>query len=744
MSGDGDDREDMFKPLNDAERRKAKLAGPSRKKTAPQPIVPVPTNVDDPVWHGLSIKDVKNAPAAHWPYHTEDGARAFHVARWDPEKPGERKIIRPITWCRLPDGREGWALKAMPAPRPLYKLPDILESTSRSAVVVEGEKYADAAGQVFPDCVVTTWAGGTNAWAETDWQQLAAREILLVADADRPGRAAMRELAAHLAAMGCTVRLFLPTGNTSYDIADAVEQLGLEGRRDQIEAQATLWEPKVTGPPKEAEVNDAPFAGEATNSPDTGEAPDAPDNGDWIEKLLERARRDLGAAFESEILEKFIDLQSANTANWMRLRARLRTEAKVPLGSLDKALKKKGEELNSSSLRGRILEWPEVEPWPEELDGPELLRETVKLITCYVDMSEAQAVTVALWLPYSWLHPLWDVSTFLAITSATKRCGKSLLLEVIEEFAPRPLNLGGHTTSAALFRTIEEYGPTILLDEADTYLGDDNDLRGLINGSQRRSSAQALRMVKVGDNWKSACFGTFCPKVIAGIGSLPGTIRDRSLRLELLRRAADTPEMPYWGDRDKDETKAIRQKMTRWTQDNAALVHRPRPDVHFPSGLHDRARDAWTPLLSIAERAGGEWAGDCGRAWRACEAITAATKDETDYAEMLLADIRQVFHDAGDPPSLPTDSSEDHYAPHEHAILPALIEMVGRPWSEYSRNRPLSPRGLARLLSRFKISPSTIRLASGSTRRGYKRDSFVPIWKRYDIRDPENSPDSGG
>ena len=66
--------------------------------------------------------------------------------------------------------------------------------------------------------------------------------------------------------------------------------------------------------------------------------------------------------------------------------------------------------------------------------------------------------------------------------------------------------------------------------------------------------------------------------------------------------------------------------------------------------------------------------------------------------------------------------------------------MEGHPWSEYSRNRPLSPRGLAKLLKRFKITPCTIRLESGATPKGYKLESFVPIWKRYKTGDPENSP----
>lgn len=718
-----------FRPLSDAERRVAKRTAPADKGQFLQPIVPIPSGVGDPDWDRLRPAKAKGTPVAWWTYRTADGARAFHVVRWNPKEPGERKIIRPVMWCRLPDGRKGWVLKAMPSPRLLYNLTDILKADSRPVVIVEGEKCVDAAAQVFPDCVVTTWSGGTNAWAETDWQPLADRKVLLVADADEPGRRTMLELATRLASMGCTVHHFLPnTRDDGYDIADAVEQQGLEGRRARIEKQATPWKRETSG---------------ASDTGETADTDGTPDNADWIEKLLERAKMDRGVPFEPECLEKLYNLQCNDEAEWERVRSNLR-KSKVRVGVLDRALKRKGEERDRSTLRGQVLQWPHDEPWPSEVDGAALLDEIAVLIERYVYMTQAQADAVALWILYSWLHDRWDISTFVGITSATKRCGKSLLLEVIEELVPRPLNLSGHTTAAALFRTIEEYRPTCLLDEADTYLRDDDDLRGLINGSQRRSSARFLRMIRLGDDWISACFGTFCPKVIAGIGSLPDTIRDRSILIEVVRRPAGGPKMRHWGDRDRAETKVIRRKIARWTRDHVDTVYRLRRDVSFPPGLDDRARDAWAPLLSIAERAGGGWSGQTGRPWRACETITATTKNETDIAEMLLADIRQVFWKVGDPDQLPTGEPGAPYNEYAPAILPALNEMEERPWSEYRRGQSLSPRGLANQLRRFKIAPVTIRPASRPTAKGYKREAFVREWERYDIRDPEDGPDPSG
>ena len=270
-------------------------------------------------------------------------------------------------------------------------------------------------------------------------------------------------------------------------------------------------------------------------------------------------------------------------------------------------------------------------------------------------------------------------------------------------------------------------------------MGDDPELRGIVNGSQRREMASIIRTV--GEDYEPRRFSTWCPKAISGIGDLPDTVADRALTIRLERRSPTVGDMPHWRDRDRQAVEVLERKLARWTDDNADAVLERRNAVAFPSGLHDRARDAWEALLAIAEIAGGNWAGTTGRAYRACEAVSAEVDSETGIREMLLADMRAVFEEAGNPGHLPTGKSDERYNSSSPAILPALIAMEGRPWAEYSRGKSLSPRGLARLLKDFSIVPGTIRLASGSTPKGYKRDAFVPHWERYGMGLPEASSD---
>ena len=296
--------------------------------------------------------------------------------------------------------------------------------------------------------------------------------------------------------------------------------------------------------------------------------------------------------------------------------------------------------------------------------------------------------------------------------------------------------MSGRITPAGMFRLIELHEPTLILDEADTFMGDDPELRGIVNGSQRRDMASIIRAV--GEDHEPRRFSTWCPKAISGIGDLPDTVADRAVTVRLERRSPTSGDMPHWRDRDRQAVEALRQKLARWTDDSANAVLECRNAVAFPSALHDRARDAWEALLAIGEVAGGEWAGTTGHAYLACEAISAELDPETGAGEMLLADLWAVFKEAGNPEHLPTGKRDDQYDPNEPAILPALIAMEGRPWSEWLRNRPLSPRGLASLLKGFGIAPGTIRLNHKLTAKGYKRESFEPVWKRYGIPSPED------
>jgi hypothetical protein len=113
--------------------------------------------------------------SAYWTYHAIDGEAVGLVVRWD--KPSG-KDYRPA--ARYGDG---WRIEAMPTPRPLYRLPELLAASL--VVVTEGEKAADAARTL--GFTATTSAGGSQAARQTDWRPMAGKEVWIFPDNDAPG-----------------------------------------------------------------------------------------------------------------------------------------------------------------------------------------------------------------------------------------------------------------------------------------------------------------------------------------------------------------------------------------------------------------------------------------------------------------------------------------------------------------------------------------------------------------------------
>ena len=129
--------------------------------------------------------------------------------------------------------------------------------------------------------------------------------------------------------------------------------------------------------------------------------------------------------------------------------------------------------------QGRALALPSPEPWPQPVEGAALLDDITAAIKRYVVVDHGAAETVALWVLHAHTLDAFAISPRLAITSPEKNCGKTTLLDVIGRLVPRPLATS-NTTTAAVFRSIEAACPTLLIDEADTFLHGKDDLRGIL------------------------------------------------------------------------------------------------------------------------------------------------------------------------------------------------------------------------------------------------------------------------
>jgi hypothetical protein len=268
-----------------------------------------------------------------------------------------------------------------------------------------------------------------------------------------------------------------------------------------------------------------------------------------------------------------------------------------------------------------------------------------------------------------------------------------------------------HATSAVLFRAIEMAKPTLLIDEADTFVNGNEEVRGVLNAGHKRGG-QVLRAV--GDDFQPRAFGVFSPVAIAGIGNLPGTIADRSIVIPMKR--AMRSEMPSAiGKEAQAEAVRLTRQALRWALDHEADLAASDPDM---GTLFNRLADNWRPLYAIADLASDNWP-DLAR--KAAEVLTVADDDAETLGVKLLADIREVF--ASSP------AAEDELA--SQALCDRLAPLEGRPWAEFGRTgKPVTANRLARLLKPFMVIPGNIG-PEGARVRGYKLASFLEAFGRH-------------
>jgi putative DNA primase/helicase len=401
---------------------------------------------------------------------------------------------------------------------------------------------------------------------------------------------------------------------------------------------------------------------------------------------------------------------------------REREQAAKKLGcrstTLDALVKAARPDEVSVSRQGRPITLPEVEPWGEPVAGARLLDELSDTISTYVIVSKEQADAIALWCVHAHAHDISDVSPHLVLKSAQKRSGKSRVVHLVERLVARPLSTSGITASA-LFRIIEMKHPTLLLDELDAVMNKDREmaeaLRGIMNSAFERAGARCILNVPVqGGGYEPREFSTWAPLLLAGIGNLPDTVRDRSVEIEMIRKRRDET-VRRLRRRDGQDLNVLARKSARWINDKAEKLQSAVQSI--PKGLSDRAADAWEPLLAIADLAGGEWPQRARRATVVLSGEHVIEDENTDT--QLLSDIRYVFTT-------------------EHVTSQALVSLLNglgdRRWAEFGRNgKGLTPNTLARLLKPYKIRPATIRTRLGEedTAKGYKLSQFTDVFERY-------------
>jgi putative DNA primase/helicase len=425
--------------------------------------------------------------------------------------------------------------------------------------------------------------------------------------------------------------------------------------------------------------------------------------------------------------QAFARLGSLPPAQYDRLRHAEAQRLQIRLETLDAEVAEARTELGYDA-EARAVKLPPVEPWPEPVDGCEVLHQVRARFEGAVILPPGASQILALWPAHAHAFDAFLHTPRLNLTSAVAECGKTTTLDLLATPAPRSLRTE-NLTAPVLFRLVARHQPTLLLDEVDTYFTFSQELRGLINAGHKQGGCAYRCEGK--DNAVRA-FNAFAPVVISGIGPLHETLRSRSIRLILLKaNEQEQAELTARFDSRHTEVEAILcRKLARWAHDNFAALQACDPPM--PPGAYNRVADNWRPLFAIAYIAGGDWPQLALEAYHhlAHQPSTALRVDLPNPqpstinsqpldgpAVELLAAIRQIFTQSG-----ATRISSKQLVDALRTRPDARYANLGTPHAALS--------WLARELQRFGITSRVMRIGTRCA-KGYDLADFTAAFARF-------------
>ena len=255
---------------------------------------------------------------------------------------------------------------------------------------------------------------------------------------------------------------------------------------------------------------------------------------------------------------------------------------------------------------------------------------------------------------------------------------------------------------------------TLILDEVDTYVDEQSQLKGILNSGHQRATAQVIRCERSkSGGFDPKEFPTFCPMVYARIGEPHPALLTRSIVIRM-QRAKPTEAIAKIEPGDIDALEELQKRISGHSAAWTAKLKLVKPAM--PKFLENRSADNWRHMFAIAEQAGHGWP---SRATEAARLLS--PRADLELGEELLIKTKLVF-DRG-----PDDKLSS-------AEICQRLNQIDDGDGEWKQPQ------LARVLKPFGICPKSIRIGN-KTPKGYERSQFQDAWSRYP--EPQQSDNDG-
>ena len=240
-------------------------------------------------------------------------------------------------------------------------------------------------------------------------------------------------------------------------------------------------------------------------------------------------------------------------------------------------------------------------PNPDEMDVYDLCKRAYETYIDYGDEWGA-SMLMSLYTIQSYLTPLFASVGYIGITGP-KRAGKSKNLDIAEQICFNPVKTI-NLTGASLFRVVDGYRATVLIDESDFTSPDRHkDILIMLRAGYRRGEyvvRQAKVQKKGEEKFKEEFFDVFGPKILVIPEGIEEMLRDRCIMINMQRttNAAITrrwvdPKDPVWED--------IRAHLYYFGLKHWREVEQEYLKLDLGDEISGREYEKWAPLFALAK-----------------------------------------------------------------------------------------------------------------------------------------------
>lgn len=218
----------------------------------------------------------------------------------------------------------------------------------------------------------------------------------------------------------------------------------------------------------------------------------------------------------------------------------------------------------------------------------ELWSEIKQYLYEHIDISEGYDLLTA-WVLASWIHENWHAVPYLFFYGPAGS-GKTWALEILASIVFRPL-MSASATLSTIFRVINDYHPTMFLDECETYMRKErSEILHLLNAGYRKGFP-AMRSEDTKDGYVVKFYDCFGFKGLAGTKEFIKTLKSRCIIFNMSKAVRKIKTTI-----DTKKAKGLQRMLLSYRFEMLSKKEKMEP----PNVLTGRLRELFDPLIMVA------------------------------------------------------------------------------------------------------------------------------------------------